>query len=216
MPGVELVNDVAATDSLLQTAKLAGTVTVGTGLTVMVYVAAVPAHPLAVGVTVITPVIGAVVVLVAVNEGTLPVPPAPSPIAVLLLVHVKVVPGVGLVNVVDVTPALWHTWKLAGTVTTGMGLTVITYDDAGPVHPLALAVTVIVAVIGDDVVFAAVNAGTLPVPFAGRPIAVLLLVHVMLAPAGTVVKLVAATASFLQTEKFDGTVTVGEGLTVMV
>jgi len=45
-------------------------------------------------------VIGAVVVLVAVNEGTLPEPLAARPMAVLLFVHVKVVPLTGPDNVV--------------------------------------------------------------------------------------------------------------------
>jgi hypothetical protein len=43
-------------------------------------------------------------------------------------------------------------------------------------------VIVIVAVIGDVVAFVAVNAGILPEPFAARPIAVLLFVHVNVVP----------------------------------
>ena len=50
--------------------------------------------------------IGAEVELVAVNAGTLPVPLAASPIAVLLLVHAKVVPVTGPLSVVAVAPAL--------------------------------------------------------------------------------------------------------------
>ena len=57
-------------------------------------------QPLAVGVTVIVAVIGAVVPLVAVKVGTLPEPLAVRPIAVLLLVHVYVVPLTGPVKVV--------------------------------------------------------------------------------------------------------------------
>jgi hypothetical protein len=48
-----------------------------------------------VGVIVINPLIGAVVPFVAVNDGTFPDPLAARPIAVLLLVHVKVVPETG-------------------------------------------------------------------------------------------------------------------------
>jgi hypothetical protein len=44
---------------------------------------------------VIVAVIGDVVALIAVNEGTLPEPLAARPIAVLLLVHVNVVPLTG-------------------------------------------------------------------------------------------------------------------------
>jgi hypothetical protein len=53
-----------------------------------VKVLGVPVQPLAVGVTVMVPVIGAVVVLVAVKLAMLPEPLAPNPIAVLSLVHV--------------------------------------------------------------------------------------------------------------------------------
>jgi hypothetical protein len=44
---------------------------------------------------VIVPEIGAFVVLVAVNEGTFPLPLAAKPIEVLLFVHVKVVTATG-------------------------------------------------------------------------------------------------------------------------
>ena len=69
--------------------------TVAVGLTTIVNVAGVPAHPFAVGVTVTVAVIGEVVAFVAVNEGTLPDPLAARPIAVLLFVHVKAVPPTG-------------------------------------------------------------------------------------------------------------------------
>jgi hypothetical protein len=46
-----------------------------------------------------------------------------------------------------------------------------------PVHPPNVGVTVIVDVIGDPVVFTAVNPDTDPVPLAAKPIAVLELVH---------------------------------------
>ena len=59
-------------------------VTVGVGLTVTVYVEVVPVQPLADGVIVIVPLIGALVPLVVVNDGTLPVPLAVNPMAVLL------------------------------------------------------------------------------------------------------------------------------------
>jgi hypothetical protein len=65
------------------------------GLTVMVNVVGVPAHPFAVGVTVMVAVIGEVAALTVVNEGTLPEPLAASPIAVLLFVQVNVVPLTG-------------------------------------------------------------------------------------------------------------------------
>ena len=69
--------------------------TVAVGLTVTVNVKGVPGHPFAVGVTVIVAVIGKVVALVAVNAGILPEPLAASPIFVLPLVHINVVPVTG-------------------------------------------------------------------------------------------------------------------------
>jgi hypothetical protein len=67
-------------------------------------------------------------------------------------------------------------------LTVAVGLTVIIYVVGVPVHPFADGVTVIVAVIGDVVVFEAVNEGTSPEPLAARPIAVLLLVQVNVVP----------------------------------
>jgi len=68
---------------------------VGVGFTIIVYVKVGPTQVLAVGVIVIVAVIGDVVVLIAVKDGGLPIPFAPSPTAVLLLVHVKLVPDIG-------------------------------------------------------------------------------------------------------------------------
>ena len=65
----------------------AGLVTVGVGLTVMVKVDGTPGQPVDVGVTVIVPVIGAFVALVAVNEAISPVPLAAKPMAVLVFVQ---------------------------------------------------------------------------------------------------------------------------------
>ena len=62
---------------------------IGVGLTVIVNVCTAPTQPLAVGVTVNTPLVGAEPVLVAVNEAMAePLPDAPIPIEVLLLAQV--------------------------------------------------------------------------------------------------------------------------------
>ena len=58
----------------------------------MLKVVAVPEHPLAVGVTVMVAVTGALVLLVAKNALISPVPVAANPIEVVLLVQVYVVP----------------------------------------------------------------------------------------------------------------------------
>jgi hypothetical protein len=55
----------------------------------------VPEHPFAVGVIVMVAEIGAVVVLVAVNDEMFPDPLAANPIAELLFVQVNVVPLTG-------------------------------------------------------------------------------------------------------------------------
>ena len=63
--------------------------------------------------------------LIPVKEGVFPVPLAARPIVVLEFVHANVVPGVVLVKLEAgiVTPL--QTVMLAGTTTTGAGLTVI-------------------------------------------------------------------------------------------
>ena len=66
--------------------------TTGFGLTVIVNVVEGPGQAFAVGVTVIVDVITALVVFATVNVFISPVPDAPIPIAVLLLVQVNIVP----------------------------------------------------------------------------------------------------------------------------
>jgi hypothetical protein len=168
------------------------------------------------GVTVIVPVIGVDPGLVAVNAGTFPLPLAPSPMAVLLFVHINVVPGVEDVKFVAGTVAPIHTTILAGTITFGAGLTVMVYVDEVPVQPLIEGVTVMVAMMGVAPGLVAVNEGTFPFPLAPSPIAVLLFVHENVAPGVVLVKLVAGTVAPLQTTILAGTITVGIGLTVMV
>ena len=67
-------------------------------------------------------------------------------------------------------------------VTVAVGLIVIVKLLAVPVHPFAVGVTVMVAVIGKVVELVAVNEGILPEPLAVRPIAVLLFVQVNVVP----------------------------------
>ena len=65
----------------------------------------------------------------------------------------------------------------AGSLTCPVGFTVIVNDCGVPVHPSNEGVTVIVAVTGELPELAAVNEAMLPVPFAARPILVLLFDH---------------------------------------
>jgi hypothetical protein len=80
------------------------------------------------------PVIGAVPVLVPVNEGTLPVPLAVKPIAVLEFVHANVAPVGVLVKLCEAIVTPLQTAILAGVVIVGRGLTVIV-PVAVPTHP---------------------------------------------------------------------------------
>jgi len=66
---------------------------------------------------------------------------------------------------------------LEGTVTVGVGFTVIIYEEAVPVHPLTEGVTVIVALIGVVPGLVAVNEAIFPVPLEANPIAVLVFVQ---------------------------------------
>ena len=131
-----------------------------------------------VAVTVIVLVIGLLVALVAVNEGTFPVPDAPNPIAVFEFVHPKVAPVVGLVKLLAETVAPAQTVIFETAFTVGDGLTVIVNVSGVPEQPLALGVTVIVLVIGLLVVFVAVKDGMFPVPDAASPTDVLEFVQV--------------------------------------
>lgn len=124
----------------------------------------------------IVAVTGEVPVFVAVNAGVLPEPLAARPMLVVEFVHVNVVPGTGLVNATDGTPAVLQYAMFATLVTVGVGLTVIVnwIDDPTHVAPALEyeGVTVIVAVIGAVVVLVATKAGIVFVPLAAMPIAV--------------------------------------------
>ena len=89
-------------------------------------------------------------------------------------------------------------------------------DVDDPVQPLAVGVTVIVAVIGDVVLLIAVKAGIFPLPFAARPIAVLLFVQSNVVPATVSKKLTTVVDELLQTVWLLMEFTVGIGLTVIV
>jgi hypothetical protein len=109
--------------------------------------------------------------LVATNEGISPVPFAASPIDVLVLVQLYVIP-VATGNVIAglVLPAHTILSMIAGM--TGAGLTVIVNVCGVPIQPVdpSMGLTVIVAVTGLVVVFIALNEAILPVPDTPRPI----------------------------------------------
>jgi hypothetical protein len=162
------------------------------------------------------PEIGVAPALVALNDGTSPMPFATSPIAVLLFVHANVVPGVGLLNALAGTVVPLQTTIFEGTETVGVGFIVIIYVEGVPGHPFAEGVTVIVPDIGVVPELVAVNAGTFPMPLAPSPIEVLLFDHAKVAPGVILVNALTGTVAPLQTAKFAGTTTVGVGFTVII
>lgn len=87
VPATAPVKVTAAVDAPRHSVWLATAFTVGVGFTVIVKLCGVPVQVAAVGVTVIVAVCTVVPVLVAVKLGILPVPPAASPMLVLLLVQ---------------------------------------------------------------------------------------------------------------------------------
>ena len=104
----------------------------------MVYVDGMPVHPLAVGVMVIMAVIGAMPGLFAVNPGTLPVPLAPRPMAVLLLFQLNVaVAPTGLeIAVIGAETPLQYIWAAIEFIV-GVGLTVTVNVIEGPEQGIA-------------------------------------------------------------------------------
>ena len=75
---------------------------------------------------------------------------------------------------------------------------------------------VMVPVMAEPVAFVAVKAGVLPVPLPAKPIAVLELVHVKVAPAGVLTNEFIGTAAPAQNIRLGSAVTIGNGFTVMV
>jgi hypothetical protein len=144
----------------------------------------VPGQLLAVGVIVIVAVMGALVALIAVKDGTLfPEPLAANPMPGLLLAQVNVVPETGPVSGVAGTasPLQWI-WLFIGS-TEAVGCTDIIYDEGVPVHPFAVGVMVTVDNNVELVELVAVKEGILlPDPLAANPMAVLLLVQVNVVP----------------------------------
>ena len=111
---------------------------VGLGLMVMVKLMGVPEHPLSVGVTVICPEIGAIVVLVAVKLLIFPPPAAPRPICVDEFVHVNVVPAGVPVKAGTVTELFAHAVTGDMGFTDGVGFSVTVADPDTVPEQLAL------------------------------------------------------------------------------
>lgn len=170
------------------------------------------------GVTVTVPEIGMALVLVA-TKFRLPMPDAPRPMDVLLLVQLYTVPATGPVKfTVKVAPA--HTrWSATG-FTDGTGLTVIVKVTGVPEQltpPLVYTgVTVIVATCGTLVTLVAIKLGIFPSAPAPRPMLVLLLVQLYSVPGTDPIKITGAVGEPWHNTWLAGWLTVGVGLTVIV
>ena len=81
---------------------------------------------------------------------------------------------------------------------------------------MAVGVTVIIAMTGDEVLLVAVKLLIFPEPLAAKPIVVLLFVHENNAPTVELVNEVPATVPLLHKLTLGEADTVGVGLTVMV
>lgn len=98
----------------LHTTWLAGWVTSGVGFTVIVKSLAAPIHPFANGATVISACTGVLTGLSAVNDGIFPLPLAVKPMAVLLLIQLKLLPLTAPVKFTGLVGAVLHKTWLGG------------------------------------------------------------------------------------------------------
>lgn len=140
----------------------------------------------------------------------LPIPEAPSPMAVLLFSQEKVAPNVPVKRLLTGAPP--HTATLEGWFTDGKGFTVMEKLWLGPGQPLAFGVTVMFPVVMATT-FAAVNEMS-PLPLGNNPIPTLLFVQFNVGLP--VLENITSTGLPAQTNWFGGSTTVGEGLMVIV
>src|SRR5512143_1419940 len=103
--------------------------------------------------------------MVIVLEANEAVTPAGKPVATPMPVAPVVVCVIGVSAVL-----IQSVGEDEAALTVLLGLTVIVNVCGGPVQPLAVGLTVIVATTGLFPVFVAINAAMSPVPLAGRPI----------------------------------------------
>ncbi len=205
-PGVPL--KLTETGLPLQASISAGWLTTGMGLTVMVNETGGPSQFPSVGVIVMVPVCG-VLTLAAVRL-ILPLPEAGSPMAVLLLVQLRVAPAVPEKLSTADFPA--HMFTFPGWSTMGAGLIVMVKVLSWPGQPFSFGVTVNVAVSGPGEKLAVKV--MLPVPEADSPMAGLSLVQSNMAP-GVPLKLT-TTGSPPQAIISAGLLTTGSGSTSIV
>ena len=164
----------------------------------MVKVLGVPVQPLIVGVTVMVANWAVLLFVFATKEGILPEPFAARPIAVFVFVQLYTVLFTAPAKITGAVLLLLHNTWSAGCCTSGTGFTVIITDLGEPLQPFADGVTVMIPVVTFGPLVVATNEGILPVPFAARPIAVLVLVQLYAVLVTAPLKLMGAVLLLLQ------------------
>ena len=148
-PNDVLVKLTAVVDEPLHNVWLATALTEAVGFTVIVNIIVCPKHPSPTdGETLIVAVIGDRPVLIAVNDGILPLPLAAIPTEGLLLVHVYSTALTGLPKIIALFEDPLHKTLLGIWFAVGIGSTKIPKVLGVPIHPDGLCgVTVIFATI---------------------------------------------------------------------
>ena len=172
-----------------------------------------PVQPSATGVTLIVAVSVEVPVLVTVKPAISPLPPEARFMEVLSFIQLYVVPGTPPLK--PSAPALTplHNTRSAGTITSGVGFTLIVNFLVRPVHPSATGVTLIVAVSIEVPVLVTVKPAISPLPLEARLMEVLSLLQLKAVPVTPPLKLKMPVPAPLHNSKSAGTITSGIGLT---
>ena len=169
----------------------------------MVKVFGIPKHPFAFGVTVMVAIIADVPEFVVVKLGILPLPVAAKLIEGLSFVQSRVVPEIFPVKEMMPIAAPWHLTRFGIAFTIGFGLTVMVNVLDNPEQPLAVGVTVTVAITGVIPAFMAVKEGMVSLPEAAIPmLGVLLDTQLYVVPETFPVKSIELLASPAQRTTF--------------
>jgi hypothetical protein len=156
-----------------------GEIKVGVGFTVILKVFPIPKQPFACGTTVKFILSINTPVFIVLNEPILPFPDKKgNPNPVLLFVQLKVVLGVEEVKITGIVfPPLQIDCETTES-NIGIGLITMLKLIVFPLQLFDKGVTVIMVDMGTVSVFDGVKDGIFPIPFAGRPIEGLLLLHI--------------------------------------
>ena len=158
----------------------------------------------------------AIPVLITVKPAISPLPLEARLIEVLSLVQLKVVPLTPPLKLNAPVPAPLHNTKSAGTITSGVGFTLIVNTLVGPVQPSATGITLMVAVSRETPVLITVKPAISPLPLAARFMDVLSFVQLKVVPVTLLLKLSAPVPAPLHNTRSAGTTTSGVGFTLIV